>query len=337
MLIGPDGSTSEPPPPPPPPPPPHQVAPTKPSGAAPASAGTAGQTNASSSFDHAVQAARIARAAADGLAPWAHGYETATTVAPGDTLYGIATTHHVPLLDEEADNAQIANPSLVFPGQMVFSPGHSPVSAATTTRIQAAEQTDAALADAPAGQRATRAALEHASQQQWADVQSGIASDLRAQAAGKLLPDKVVQPTVRALDQWAIGSGKLRQATQAAYQQVDGEWQQQGITSQQLAPVLQARQTAAQDEAALSHLRSPVNRAIVQGEQAQAGQDWQKVQQNTQQWLENTAGTSAFPEDAAARRVKQLDALFPGDEIRRGQSGGAAIGDADLALARHHA
>ena len=50
------------------------------------------------------------------------------------------------------------------------------------------------------------------------------------------------------------------QATQAY-----GEWQKQGITSQQLAPVLQARQAAAQDEAALSHLHAPTNRAIVQG------------------------------------------------------------------------
>ncbi len=227
-------------------------------------------------------------------------------------MYGIATTHHVALPDEEADNAQIANPNLLFPGQVVFSPGHSPVDAATTAQIEAAERADAALTGASADQPATRAALAHASQQQWAKVRSDIASNLETQANGKLQPDQVVQPTVRALNQWAVGSDKLRQATQAAYQKIDGEWQKQGITSQQLAPILQARTAATQDEAALSKLHAPVNRGIVQDEQAQAGQAWGKVQQATQQWLENNAGTSAFPEDAAAQRVKQLNALFPG-------------------------
>jgi len=42
----------------------------------------------------------------------------------------------------------------------------------------------------------------------------------------------------------------------------------------------------------------------VQGEQSQANQAWQKVQQSTQQWLLNTAGTKPFPEVGAAQRVK---------------------------------
>ena len=235
------------------------------------------------------------------------------SASPGDTLYGIATAHRVALPEEAADNAQIADPNLLYPGQVVFSPGNDPVNAATTAQIQAAEQADAAVADAPRGQPASRAALRHASQQQWAAAQSDIANDLRTQAGEKLLPDKVVQPTVRALDQWAIGSDKLRQATQAAYRQVYAEWQTQGTTSQQLAPVLQARQTATQDEAALGKLPAPANRGIMQDEQAQVAHGWGNAQQATQQWLENTAGTSAFPEDRAAQRVKQLDALFPGD------------------------
>jgi hypothetical protein len=68
-----------------------------------------------------------------------------------------------------------------------------------------------------------------------------------------------------------------------------------------------------QDETAVSRMRAPANRAIVQGEQAQASQAWNKVQQATQQWLENNAGPRAFPEVAAAQRVKELDALAPGD------------------------
>jgi hypothetical protein len=39
-----------------------------------------------------------------------------------------------------ADNAQISDPNLVLPGQVVFSPGQSPVSAATTRQIQIAQR-----------------------------------------------------------------------------------------------------------------------------------------------------------------------------------------------------
>jgi hypothetical protein len=298
MSIPPDSATSK-------PQPPRHVTTKKPASSSKPASSTA--------FDDAVRAALSARAAVEGLAPSTHGYETATVVTRDATMQEIASAHHVSLAVEEADNAQIARPGRLVPGEVVFSPAQSPVNATTTTQIQAAERADAALADAPAGQSATRAALKLTSQQQWARVQSDIADDLRAQANGKPLPDQVVQPTVTALEQWATGSDKLRDATQAADQQVDAEWQKQGITSQQLAPVLQARQVAAQDQAALSRLRPPTNRAIAQDEQTQAAQDWQKVQQATQQWLENTAGTSAFPEDAAAQKVKQLDALFPGD------------------------
>ena len=305
MLIGPDGQTVE--------LPERQVTPQKPAKPDPSTTPSSASSSSSkpvSNFDQAVQAAQGARAAADGQAPSSHGYETATIAAPGDTLYGIGLAHQDTLPEEETDNAQIPDPNLLHPGQVVFSPGHSPVNATTTAQIAAAEQADAAAAAAPANQRT---AAQRTSQKQWQAVQSDIAANLQSQAKGQLMPDKVVQPTVKALDQWATGSDKLKQATQAAYQQVYSGWQKQGITSQQLAPVLQARQQAGQDETALSQLHSPVNRGIVQDEQTQAAQDWTKVQQATQQWLQNTAGSSAFPEDAAAQKVKQLDALFPND------------------------
>src|SRR5580692_3185728 len=272
MLIGPDGQTVEQPRP--------QVTPKKPASPSPSTSKT------SPNFDQAVQAARSARTAADGQPPWSHGYETATIAAPGNTLYGIAQAHNDLLPEEEADNAQIPDPDLLHPGQVVFSPGKSPVDAATQKQIAAAEQADAAAADASASQRAS---LQKTSQQQWQGVQNDIAANLESQGKGHLMPDQVVQPTVKALNQWATGSDKLKQATQAAYQQVYSGWQKQGITSQQLAPVLQVRQQAQQDETALSHLHTPVNRAIVQDEQTQASQDWGKVQQATQQWLQNTA------------------------------------------------
>lgn len=244
-------------------------------------------------FEQAVQQALAARAEAEGRPSWTHGYEQATIVRPGDTLYGIATQHGDTLPTEEGDNAQISDPNLLHPGQAVFSPGRDPVSPATTALIQDAERSG--------------------SQEAWAKAQAGIETDLRAQGQNKLQPDKIVQPTVRALNAWATGSDKLQKATANAYAAVDSQWQSEGVTSQQIAPILQARAAAVQDDKALAHLRSPVNRAIVQGEQQQATEAWSKVQQDTQHWLQSSIGLKAFPEDTAAARVKELDALYPHD------------------------
>jgi hypothetical protein len=298
-LIGPDGESAAPPPPKPHPAPesnmaPHgastRTAPSQSSTPRPSSA----PSQATQHFDQAVQQALAARAAAEGQPAWTHGYESATIVESGDTLFGIAAQHGNTLPTEEGDNAQISDPNLIYPGEAVFSPGPDPVSPATTALIQDAERSG--------------------SQQAWAKAQAGIENDLRAQGQSKLQPDEVVQPTVRALDAWATGNDKLRQATENAYNAAYSQWQSEGVTSRQISPILQDRAAAVQDDNALSHLRSPTNRAIVQAEQQQASEAWSKVQQDTQYWLQSSIGLKAFPEDTAAARVKELDALHPGDQ-----------------------
>jgi LysM repeat protein len=52
-------------------------------------------------------------------------------VKPGDTLSGIASSHHVSLAAVEAANHQISNPNLIFPGQTIKVPKGS--SAALTS------------------------------------------------------------------------------------------------------------------------------------------------------------------------------------------------------------
>ena len=52
-------------------------------------------------------------------------------VKPGDTLSGIASSHHVSLAAVEAANHQITNPNLIFPGQTIKVPKGS--SAALTS------------------------------------------------------------------------------------------------------------------------------------------------------------------------------------------------------------
>jgi hypothetical protein len=134
---------------------------------------------------------------------------------------------------------------------------------------------------------------------------------LQAQANGKLLPDQIVQRTVSALDQWAIGNNRLREATQEAYNQDCNEWKQQAISSEQLAPILKDRQAAIQDDEALTHLHSSTNHALARQLQKRAREAWAKVRQDAQQWLQSSIDLRAFPEDLAAQRVRQLDALFP--------------------------
>ena len=302
MLVGPDGESAA-----PPPPKPHPASQsTTASGSTPAHT-TASQSSSPApsstppqratstpGFDQAVQEALTQRANAEGEPPWTHGYEQATIVRPGDTLYGIATQHGNTLPTEEGDNAQISDPNIIHPGQAVFSPGRDPVSPATTTLIQDAERSG--------------------SQAAWAKAQAGIETDLRAQGQNKLQPDKVVEPRVKALDAWATGNDQLRQATANAYKAAYSQWQSEGVTSQQIAPILQDRAAAVSDDNALTHLHAPVNRAIVQDEQQQATEAWSKVQQDTQHWLQSSIGLKAFPEDTAAARVKELDALHPGDQ-----------------------
>lgn len=296
MWIGSNGGASKSPPPPPPPPRRAHRATSNPKGAGghnPSSA-AASRNPSESNFDLAVERALEERAARDGIPTWDHNYETATIVKPDNTVYGIATAHGNSLPVEEADNAQISDPNLVLPGQVVFSPGQSPVSAATTRQIQIAQRLG--------------------SQEQWKKAAQHIAADLQAQANGKLLPDQIVQPTVSALDQWAIGNNRLREATQEAYNQDYNKWKQQGITSEQLAPILKDRQAAIHDDEALTHLHSSKHRARAGQLQTQAREAWAKVQQDTQQWLQSSIGLRAFPEDLGAQRVRQLDALFPHDK-----------------------
>ncbi|HXW31012.1 MAG TPA: hypothetical protein VEK55_16755, partial [Xanthobacteraceae bacterium] len=223
----------------------------------------------------------------------------------------IATAHGDPLGAEEADNPQFANPSRIVPGQVVFSPGRAPVNARTVAQIQAAERADAAAVRNPT------AALKQAAQRQWARVQTDLENDLQSQGAGKLAPDQVVQPTIAALNDWAIGNNDLRDATSAAYAKVYQQWQRAGVTSQQLAPIFHDRAAAVRDDQAfqkwLTQHPGEVNRAFIEAHEQESAQNWAKVQQDVEQWLETSVSLRAFPEVNAAKLVGELNAAFPHD------------------------
>jgi hypothetical protein len=82
----------------------------------------------------------LQHAEAEGQPAWTHGYERATIVQRGGTLYGIATQCGNTLPTEKGDNAQISDPNLIHTCEAVFSPGRDPVSPATTSLIHDAER-----------------------------------------------------------------------------------------------------------------------------------------------------------------------------------------------------
>jgi hypothetical protein len=288
-----------------------------PTGSAPPSASSANDKKPPTSeteqakFNAAVSQALQARAAVEGRAPWTHGYETATIVKPDQNMATIAAAHGDPLGAEEADNLQFANPDRLFPGQVVFSPGRAPVNGRTVAQIQAAERADAAAACDPT------VALKQAAQRQWARVQTDLEKELQSQGAGKLAPDQIVKPVIAALDDWAIGNDDLRDATGAAYAKVYRQWQHAGITSQQLAPIFRDRAAAAQDDQAfqkwLTQHPGEVNRAFIEEHEQESAQNWAKVQQDVEQWLETSVSLRAFPEINATKLVGELNAAFPHD------------------------
>lgn len=74
-----------------------------------------------SKFDKAVREAQQARSAADGKPPADHADQAPVVVKPGDTLTSIAGQHDESLSRIEANNAQLCNPNLIHPGQIVFA------------------------------------------------------------------------------------------------------------------------------------------------------------------------------------------------------------------------
>jgi hypothetical protein len=192
-------------PPPPPPPPPEQPA----------------------AFDQAVGDAQAQRAAVEGRPPETHGYETAERVGPGDSIEGLAVEHGADPRRTIEANPQFANPNVVQPGDIVFVPGRSPVSADTERLIDNALRFD----------REHPGANSTTSDENWNRVKDAIADELRTAGNGRAQPEQGAQETVDKISDWAIGTDRLRQASEAALQQVTGEWRAQGVTGDTLGRI----------------------------------------------------------------------------------------------------
>lgn len=190
---------------PPPPPPPEQPA----------------------AFDQAVADAQARRATVEGRPPESHGYETAVRARPDDSIEGIAAAHGADPRRTVEANRQFRDPGVINPGDIVFIPGQSPVSANTERLID-----DAARFD-----REHPGANSTTSDENWNRVKNAIADELRAAGNGRAQPEQGAQETVGKISDWAIGTDRLRQASEAALQQVTSEWRAQGVTGDTLGKI----------------------------------------------------------------------------------------------------
>jgi LysM domain len=101
-----------------------------------------------------------------------------------------------------------------------------------------------------------------------------------------------------------------------------------GVDNAQIKPIVAAMADANSADQGLQQLeKAPYrNRAILQDAQAQSAQSWDTVEQTTYNMLVNNNG-SAYPEQAAAEEVKQLNALEPGN-AKFAAANNAALADA---------
>jgi hypothetical protein len=285
------GPAREAPPPPPPPPPEENGAP----------------------FNQAVQDAQAQRAAVEGKPPESHGYETAVPVGPGGSIEGTALQHGADPQQTVEANAQYPDPNVVRPGDIVFVPNQSPVSANTESLIDDAVRFDR---EHPGATNATQ------SDQNWNKVQDAIAAEMRDAGQGQAQPEQGAQETSERISAWAVGTDRLRQASQGALQEVTGEWREQGVTGDTLGRIEDAygRLRSAQDhETAVANdpTLSPSAREVALNQAQQAtDREATAVRDEIASQLEaaGNANPDALPLDriqAIQDRAERIKALGP--------------------------
>jgi hypothetical protein len=235
---------------------------------------------AQSGFDRALEQAETARSKADHKPVNDHGYENDVQVKPGDSLSSLAQAGHQSLSGVEADNPQIADPNLIYPGQVVFIPRQpTPQEAQSGTAVasaRAAQRQVASLeneAERSGPQSAAEAELPQAraeAGQQWQNVQNVIAGQFRAiGGATNPFPEDAIAPRLAELRSQAQGDPDFQSAVNGAADTVDREWQSEDRTHAQLDPLYadsstlqRAEQHAAMLQTKLPEAKTSADKAV---------------------------------------------------------------------------
>ena len=269
--------------------------------------GRAGPASAQSAeFDRAIQRAQQKRTHADGLSPAQHGHENVYRVKPGDTLDAISHRAGISLAGLESHNAQIRNPDLIHPGDVVFVP-RSP------TAQEA--QVDHAVNDARAASRQA-STLEHRAAHggqaaaklreaqaeataRWQKVKDVVADQFRdIGGAARAFPEDAIAPRLNELKGQAAGDRNFTNAVLGARDEAMRQWHAEGRTHAELDPLYKA-------DADLRNGTQP-------GAKRQA---FDNLVGTVQQRLQNAAGGGSPGEQQSriAGEASRLKALGPND------------------------
>jgi LysM repeat protein len=283
--------------------------------------------------------------AASGGPQHARSGEVPHEVRPGETLTGISRTYGGRLPAVMSANPQIENPNRIRPGEIVFVPTHHPQTAETRRQVAEAEAADRSVASLEAIQRDPNATpgerkmaameLPNARRyagQQWGEVRKAVEADLRQGGAHATFPDVATQPLLAEIRNRVPESDGFQKAVDAALRTVDGEWRSQRTTRGQVdALVADARaadaavasaDAIARDPSA-SHADRKLARMDLPDLRREASTRWQAVEDAIARELRYAGGKGAFPDQAAAPTLQQLQVLPPGNPQFQKAIGGA--------------
>jgi LysM repeat protein len=210
----------------------------------------------------------------------ANAPQQSVTAKPGDTLTGVATSHHDTVQDVIKANPQIADPSLIHVGETIYLPKTTPAQVVTgvdNTQIQPiitamanANSDDEGLQQlqtAPFRNRATLQDAQAQSAQSWDTVEQ-ITYNMLVNNNGGAYPEQAAVAEVKQLNALEPGNAKFAAANNAALAEATQQWQQMGITKPQLSPIINTYDNLTQTtDGVKRYLRDPSashNRAIVQ-------------------------------------------------------------------------
>ncbi|QZN98453.1 hypothetical protein [Chenggangzhangella methanolivorans] len=257
--------------------------------------------------------------------------EVPRAVAPGDTLTGISRTANAPVGGTIANNAQIQNPDLIRPPEVVLVPTSDPATINTRTQVATAEAADrrAAVFDRTPTARMLsedRAAVTEArtnARDAWTTVETGVAGEIRQAGETARFPvDETTRPTVEAIRARVPESPTFQERVTSANQTVDREWRETRATGAQLQELTDAARQRDADLASLK--RSAIDPALTPQEQRIARDDavaaralsdeaWGGVRDAAQRELTLSGGAEPFADRTAAPTLDAIRATNPND------------------------
>jgi hypothetical protein len=247
----------------------------------------------------------------------ANSPQESVTVKPGDTLSGIASSHHDTLASLEAVNPQIHCPNLIHNGQTVYLPKETPDQVVTGVDNSQIKPIITAMANAnaagPGSSAKSWSAVEQTTYNMLIDNNTGAYPELKAEAEIEQL--NALEPSN------APGYANFVAANNQALAQATQQWSQMGVTKDKLGPIIDAYNNAEQTTNQVTQFLNShhdVNRGIVSdlmASEQQANTQLQSAIEKSLTDAANQAGTDPKARSAAmTERAADIQLAGPQDQ-----------------------